>query len=124
MKRVLIVDDEEYLRKVLTDAYVRLQAEVVSCTGADEALVLLRSGQRFDLILLDVRMPVGGDAFQFMKEYLSFEANPTTVVMMTGFPGLSQSKVQKSGAQLLIRKPFSAELLRILLEEDPNKKIA
>lgn len=120
MKRVLIVDDEEYLRKVLTDAYARLNAEVVSCSGADEALVLLKAGQKFDLILLDVRMPVGGDGFSFMKDYLSFESNPTRVVMMTGFPGLSQAKVQKSGAKMLIRKPFAIEQLRAILE-DPDE---
>ncbi|MBX9766401.1 MAG: response regulator [Bdellovibrionales bacterium] len=121
MKRVLIIDDEEYLRKVLADAYARLNAEVVSCTGADEGIVLLRQGEKFDLILLDVRMPVGGDGFQFMKEYLSFEPNPGFVVMMTGFPGLSQSKVQKAGAQLLIRKPFAVEQLRMILDEQVKK---
>jgi CheY-like chemotaxis protein len=121
MKRVLIIDDEEYLRKVLTDAYNRLNAEVVTCTGADEALVLLRAGQKFDLILLDVSMPVGGDGFTFMKEYLGFEKNPTHIVMMTGFPGLSQAKVQKSGVQLLIRKPFAADQLRLILNEQVKK---
>lgn len=121
MKRVLIIDDEEYLRMVLTDAYKRLGAEAVGCSGSDEALVLLRKGEQFDLILLDVRMPVGGDGFQFMKEYLSFEPDPTYVVMMTGFPGLSQSKVKKAGAQMLIRKPFAPDQLRIILNEQIKK---
>jgi CheY-like chemotaxis protein len=121
MKRVLLIDDEEYLRNVLTDAYRRLNAEVVACSAGDEALAILRKGEKFDLILLDVRIPIGGDGFQFMKEYLSFEKNPAFVVMMTGFPGLSQSKVQKAGVQLLIRKPFAVDQLRIILDEQVKK---
>jgi PAS domain S-box-containing protein len=66
-KRLLIVDDNPTNRQIL-----RLQAAswgmlTRECAGGEEALALLRSGEPFDLALLDIQMP-GMDGLRLAAE--------------------------------------------------------
>jgi nitrogen-specific signal transduction histidine kinase/CheY-like chemotaxis protein len=80
--RVLVIDDEEMILRVLTRI---LHDQDVHCTAsAQEALSLLDSGQEFDLILSDLMMPTM-TGMQFYEILL--ERHPelaTRVVFMTG----------------------------------------
>ena len=79
MPRMLIVDDDIHLRKlILTYA----QLEDFQCREAEtseQALKLLRQ-QEFDIIILDVMMP-GPDGFQALARIREFTQTP--VIMLT-----------------------------------------
>lgn len=79
MPRMLIVDDDIHLRKLIL-TYAKL--EHFSCQEAKtsaEALQLLRT-YRFDIIILDVMMP-GSDGFQALAKLREFTQTP--VIMLT-----------------------------------------
>lgn len=83
---ILVVDDDEALRETIGAALQKAGLSVrVACNGKQclEAV----AAERFDLIVLDVAMPVM-DGFKTLRELRS---NPKTnllpVVMLTGNPG-------------------------------------
>jgi DNA-binding NtrC family response regulator len=77
-KRILFVDDEpfilEALKRQLDDVF-----DVYTSTSGREALVLLQSGLRFDVIVADMRMPVM-NGIEFLVQ--AREIDPTFVPMM------------------------------------------
>jgi DNA-binding NtrC family response regulator len=107
--RVLIVDDEEAIRRFLRQA---LEMEGYSCipvcSGA-EALEAV-SQQNFDLVLLDMRMP-GMSGLEVLSK-LS-EAHPDTcVIMVTALVDVSTSvRAMKMGAYDYLTKPLDLSTL-------------
>ena len=58
MKRILIADDDATSRRLLAGALAPLGADVHVCHDGLDALDLLRSAGRFDLLITDIAMPV------------------------------------------------------------------
>lgn len=102
--RILVADDEEALRTVLSS---ELEGEGYNVKGAadgQEAITLLQKHE-FDLILLDIKMPNvdGFEVLKFVKEH----APKTKVVMLTGFADLKNAiESKKLGAEDFISKPY------------------
>ena len=55
--RILVVDDEDVVRRVVVALLEHAGFEAVEAAGADEALKLLRNGQQFTMAMSDVMMP-------------------------------------------------------------------
>lgn len=114
-QKLLIIDDEEDmlagLQRVLD--YELKQVEVVVCSLPLEVPDLI-SRNRFDVILLDVRMPEI-DGIDLLETILKLDKN-ITVIMMTAYGTIEIAvKAIKKGAYDFITKPFQiAELLRVL----------
>ncbi len=54
---LLLVDDSHFFRNMLTPVLKAAGYDVTTAAGADEALVLLKKGQRFDVVVSDIEMP-------------------------------------------------------------------
>lgn len=110
-KKVLIVDDEPQLARIVQ---VRLAAngyEVISARNGQEALDMAE-GDRPGLILMDVMMPKmhGLEALRRLKE--KPETKDTPVVMLTAKDDKeSVSEASALGAKDYMSKPFNAEAL-------------
>jgi two-component system response regulator PilR (NtrC family) len=102
--RILIVDDEEALRTVLSSELVSEGYDVRSAGDGDEAIDTLEQ-EKFDLVLLDIKMPrvSGFDVLKHVKE-----RHPgTKVVMLTGFADLKNAiESKKLGAEDFVSKPY------------------
>lgn len=83
MKRILVVDDEVYNREILEDI-LQDQYEVVMACNGEETIELLDKNDHFDLMLLDLEMPVinGFGVLDYMKETNLFAHIP--VIIITG----------------------------------------
>ncbi len=102
--RVLVVDDEEALRTVLSGELMSEGYEVRSAGDGDEAIATLEK-ERFDLVLLDIKMPrvTGFEVLKHIKEKYS----DTKVVMLTGFADLKNAiESKKLGAEDFVSKPY------------------
>jgi len=113
---VLIVDDEESIRDGCTQILTRMGHLVESASDGMAGLELGKTG-RFDLILLDIRMPriEGLDILRILKKELGI---PAKVIIITGF-GTIQLAVEamRMGASNFITKPFNAaELKKAVLD--------
>jgi CheY-like chemotaxis protein len=58
VKRILIVDDDASIRRLLEGALASLEAELQFCSDGLHALDALRCNRSFDLLITDVKMPV------------------------------------------------------------------
>ncbi|MRR14539.1 sigma-54-dependent Fis family transcriptional regulator, partial [archaeon] len=108
---VLIVDDEESIRDGCQQILSRMGYEV-STSGDGLAGLEMARNNRYDLILLDIRMPKieGLEILRILKkEYNS----PAKVIIITGF-GTIQLAVEamRLGARNFISKPFNANELK------------
>ena len=105
--RILVVEDEEKLRRVIELQLVSSGYEVEQTGTAEEAL---RLAGRADLILTDLRLP-GMDGLELL-ELLRRQDSQIPVVVMTAF-GTVEIAVQamKAGAVDFLPKPFSLDHL-------------
>ncbi len=107
--RILIVDDEPQIRRVLLTALVGQDYETAAVRNGEEALDKLRE-ERFDLVLLDLNMP-GMGGLETCREIRA--ATEAAIIMLT-VRGGEQDKVAAldAGADDYVTKPFSTpELL-------------
>jgi two-component system response regulator AtoC len=104
-ERILIADDEPSLRELLTELLVDENYIVDSVASGAEVLERLQSDTRYDLLLLDLRMP-HIDGLQVL-ERLRNESNEIPVIMMTAH-GTSSSAIRamQMGAYDYLPKPF------------------
>ena len=107
--RVLIVEDEAALARALSEQIGRVH-DVSVAPNADAALPLVQRGERFDVVLCDLRMPgMSGDAF-----YAEVAARDPDLarafVFMTGvgFGADVESFLAEAGRPVL-EKPFTTE---------------
>ncbi len=102
--RILVVDDEDALRTVLSSELEGEGYKVASASDGAEAIDILKKDE-FDLILLDIKMP-NVDGFEVLK--FVKETHPDTkVIMLTGFADLKNAiESKKLGAEDFVSKPY------------------
>jgi two-component system, OmpR family, KDP operon response regulator KdpE len=107
--RILVVDDEPQIRRVMRTTLIAEGYEVVDALSGEDALELLRA-QRFDLVLLDINLP-GINGVETCREIRA--TSDVAVIMMT-VRSSQRDKVEAldAGADDFVTKPFGiSELL-------------
>jgi DNA-binding NtrC family response regulator len=106
-QRVLIVEDEEKLRRVVQ---LQLQLAGFDVDQAGSAEDALRSAERADLIITDLKLP-GMDGLQFIGA-LRRQNSHTPVIVITAFGSVETAvEAMKTGAADFVTKPFSLDHL-------------
>ncbi|CAM2821272.1 sigma-54-dependent transcriptional regulator [Rariglobus hedericola] len=115
LERILVLDDEPLLQKILAELFGR-KKYIVSIAGTLAEAEALLARDTFDLIMLDVRLP-DGDGQQFLERVMGLPEKPL-VVMMTGH-GSIESAVgcMRAGAFDYLIKPFAPSQIDILLKK-------
>jgi two-component system KDP operon response regulator KdpE len=103
-KKILVVDDEQPLLRVLSIKLKICGFDVVTAINGQQALELLESA-RPDLMLLDVIMPVM-DGFQVLEKLRTYSAMPAIA-----FSARLESKAKALtlGANEFMAKPFDVD---------------
>jgi two-component system, sensor histidine kinase and response regulator len=111
MKSILLIDDEEQLRKIFAIALRKAGYHVIEAHNGTEGLTLARQHLP-DLILTDVHMP-GGDGAVLLRDIRQDPAlNAKQVVLMTGRPDLvTPRKGMEDGADDFLTKPVGVKEL-------------
>ena len=113
-KRILVVDDEARMRKLVKDFLVKNDMDVVEAADGDEAITIFFQEKNFDLVILDVMMPKmdGWEVLKTIREY-----SQVPVIMLTA-KGEEQDEMQgfAAGADDYVTKPFSPKLLVARIE--------
>jgi PAS domain S-box-containing protein len=115
--RILVIDDDPMVAAVVRRTLSQ-DHEIVTCNLSEHALELLRSGDRFDVILCDVMMP-NMTGVDFWRELESFAPHETgRIVFLTGGAFATQARqFLDSVPNLHIEKPFMPETLRAIVRE-------
>ncbi|MBS1723193.1 MAG: sigma-54-dependent Fis family transcriptional regulator [Armatimonadetes bacterium] len=112
-KRVLVVDDELNIRRILEAAFDRHGWHAAVAANADEALGMLEAGS-FDCVLTDVTMP-GMNGYELQNQ-IHVRWPETPVVIMTAFGTIPQAvQAIRDGAFEFVTKPFDLEALKRVL---------
>ena len=112
-KKILLVDDDASVRKLLARVLEMENYEVVLAGTGREALSRFRADPP-DLVMLDLNMPEL-NGWQALEHLRSSGATPP-VIIMTGNPYQSARAVQ-AGANALIEKPLHLPLLLKTIDE-------
>jgi two-component system, chemotaxis family, chemotaxis protein CheY len=113
--RALIVDDSSVMRKIiersLRQAGIELELVLEAGNGAEGLQVL--AGNKVDLILSDINMPVM-DGLEFVRQMQTIENARSTPVVMITTEGSESHVVQalSYGAKGYIRKPFTPDQVK------------
>jgi signal transduction histidine kinase len=119
-QKILLVDDEEGIRKVLTISLEDIGYEVTACSNGEDALNRFRE-IRPCIVMTDIKMP-GMDGIALLKRIKVEDAN-TEVIMITGH-GEMELAIQslKFDATDFITKPIHDDVLLIALKR-ANERI-
>jgi CheY-like chemotaxis protein len=107
--RVLVVDDEPQIRTLVADV-LAIEVEVWEAADGPTALAMLRGGDPFDCVLLDVMMP-GMTGFQVLEVIRSdADLQHVAVVMLTAKAGENEHLTAfRDGADAYLTKPFDVD---------------
>ena len=110
MKTILILDDEEVVRKVLRAMLEGQGYRVLEASEGAEALRLLGE-ERPDLILVDLTMP-GMSGIEFVEALRTQAEMPAPFIILTGTDREEIEKLSEAlGASSFLQKPFSRDEL-------------
>lgn len=120
MEKILVVDDEQSLRDVLSIMLKRAGYAVTSARDGEEAIELLNR-EIFDLVITDLRMPKI-DGMEVLKAVKS--ASPETVVLIITAFATADSAVEamKQGAYDYLTKPFQVDEVQLIIRNALEKR--
>ena len=75
-KTIMIVDDEEFNWLLFISTLDDIHAEFVWARVAQEAIDIVASGRKIDLVLMDIKMPIK-DGYQATREIKTLNAAQT-----------------------------------------------
>jgi signal transduction histidine kinase/ActR/RegA family two-component response regulator len=114
---ILVVDDVENQRKMISQILTKLEYAVNSVSSGEEAIDYLRSNS-VDLVVLDMIMDPGIDGLDTYKQILELHPNQKAIIV-SGFSSTERVKeAQKMGAGPHIMKPYTLEKIGLAVKQE------
>lgn len=117
---VLVIDDDEFVRGVLSRQLAVLGARVTAAHDGDSARQALREQDRFDIVLCDLKMP-GVDGIELLRDFALAHGGAALVLMSSCDARTLAAVEQLARARdvpLLgcVAKPIGTQTLKTLLQ--------
>lgn len=111
--RVLVVDDDEVMRKLLREVLAR-EGYVVELASSGEEAVRALSAQKYPIVLSDIRM-LEMDGMAVLRE-VKKSGTRSAVILMTGFGSMEGAiEAIQEGAFDYVSKPFKLDDLKLVV---------
>ena len=123
-RKVLLVDDNKLNLKVCNKLLAPYDLNITSASSGFECLDLLKSGNKYDLILLDDMMPKmsGTETFKKMKTEIIGFNTPVVILTANAIAGM-KDRYMEAGFDDYLAKPIEKpELHRVLMKYLNNVK--
>jgi DNA-binding NtrC family response regulator len=118
--RVLVVDDDAVLRRLITDQTALMGFDSTAASSGEEALEAL-SKSDFDVVLLDIRMP-GLSGLDALREIRRMEDAPE-VIMLTADTSLPTGlEAMRLGAYDYLTKPSTLDEIEAVIRKADEKR--
>lgn len=114
-RRILVVDDEQPIRDLLSQAFASMDYEVDTAADGQEALDMVAQ-HGVQLVFMDLKLP-GLDGLELCRRIRRF--NPLAIIFaMTGYPSLFElSDCREAGFDDYFRKPVKLQVLSRAAEQ-------
>ena len=114
MKKLLLVDDDDKLRAMLTLLIKRWDFEV---TGACNGLDALEKTELadFDVIVCDMRMP-RMNGYEFLTALKEREGSIPHFIILSGYHDFSEDELRAAGVAKVLQKPVGMDDLKEAIE--------
>jgi len=112
-ERILVVDDEESIREMVSKIVTHIGHEVVTARTGKEALEILRN-KPFSILITDIKMPEM-DGFELMKASRAELPDLYIICMTAHGASYTYTDVVTFGATDYITKPFTIDEVRAKL---------
>lgn len=109
MAKILIADDEELIRKLISDCLTKNRHTVLEAQDGEEAIKIFESEEDIDLAMLDIMMPEV-DGWQVCRKIRETSGIPVMLVSARS-QDFDQIMGFESGADDYVTKPFSLAVL-------------
>ena len=121
--RILVIDDEESVRRVAEGMLERLGYEVVACRDGTEALAAVAdSPTRFVAVLLDMLIPGSGGSDVLRR--LRQAGMDCPVALMSGYGAKEALESVPHGAvAAFLQKPFTMAELKVVIDALPGSPV-
>ena len=122
--RVLVVDDEPAVRKVVKLTLEKAGYDVIEAEDGAQAVQEVKSGENplmLDVILTDIRMPKmnGLEAIQYFQQ----EFPHVSLIVLTGFPNIEMAtSLMQQGVITYLVKPVERETLLAAVSKAMEKR--
>ena len=108
MPTILLVDDDEPIRLLITAICARLNVQVECAPDGEAAMAMLRR-KPYDALLLDLMLPKQ-NGFEVLRELRSFSpVMLSRTIIITAMSDASLRDFDGGGTLVLLRKPFDIE---------------
>jgi PAS domain S-box-containing protein len=124
--KILIMDDDEIIRKMLKNMLNLAGYEVETTADGAEAIVKYRQaatgGNPFDAVIMDLTIPGGMGGKEAIQELLAFDPNAAVVVSSGYATDPIMSEYKKYGFSAVIAKPYSIKQLQQTISNLTSRK--
>ena len=120
MSRILVVDDETKITKLLSDRISREGHDVTALESAEAALPRIERGD-IDIILCDLRLG-GMDGLELLRSTKQISPHTDFVVMTAYASAATAVEAMKEGAYEYLIKPFQMEEVVLLLRRIQERR--
>lgn len=111
-KKILVIDDEEFIRINLHEIFAQSGYEVDLIETAEEGLKAIKNNN-YDLAFLDINLP-DMNGIDLLQEVKNIEPD-LLVIIITGFASVESAvNAIKLGAYDYIKKPFKADAIKLI----------
>ncbi len=116
-KRILIIEDQEDNRRIMTDMLHAAGFEVIEAVNGEDGVTMAEANVP-DLILMDIQLPVidGYEATRRIKAQPALGAIPIIAVTSYALSG-DDKKAFEAGCDAYLAKPFSPRELLAKIRE-------
>ena len=109
LKKVLVVDDSDLIHQMYRLVLLRYNCKIVDAVNGREAMEILSAQQDFQLVLLDLNMPVmNGIQFMEQAKALGLTNSLPIIILSTEGKELETIKALQLGARGYLKKPFKS----------------
>jgi CheY-like chemotaxis protein len=119
-KKILIVDDEKELCKVISWDFEDAGFEVIQANGGIEAFKILQE-DHFDIVLSDIKMPKG-DGVELLRNISEQNISMKAFFLMTGYADYPEKTLKDLGMTKLFQKPIDTDDVIEFLQKEIIQK--
>ena len=119
MARVLVIDGEESVRMLVSQAAIGMGCEVVEATNGDDGLQKFQKSLLFDLVITNIVMP-NVDGLEVIASLRQHSADVKIIAYSASDPDTGKERLELSkqrGATLTLNAPFTKREIQRAIRE-------